>query len=272
MHGQISKINFQPATFSTSRILYYLMRIQASLQRLAFRDPDRCKKSIKTLLQSEIKNPKWSVFYETNVDKDDFMLAAKVNNMENIDKHEMFSLLSSIYDSVSSCNSDNDGNEHNLTEESLSIASHSNYNSKDATIKSAQSFYFTVVKDFCYITLPVFQMRCHSLYPGVQFNLTLFEPRYQMMIREAMAGRRSSELRGKLLKQPRPRFVFCYTRRIPTTPGTTAYLVEITRCRMLEAGRAQIMINPLKKIKLARVGLRPGVSNGLLDAQIKRFE
>jgi|AntRauTorckE5430_2_1112549.scaffolds.fasta_scaffold02288_3 hypothetical protein len=41
---------------------------------------------------------------------------------------------------------------------------------------------------------------------------------------------------------------------------------------MLEAGRAQIMINPLKKIKLARVGLRPGVSNGLLDAQIKRFE
>jgi len=249
------------------------MRIQASLQRLAFRDPDRCKKSIKTLLQSEIKNPKWSVFYETNVDKDDFMLAAKVNNMENIDKHEMFSLLSSIYDSVSSCDSsDNDGNEHNLTEESLSIASHSNYNSKDATIKSAQSFYFTVVKDFCYITLPVFQMRCHSLYPGVQFNLTLFEPRYQMMIREAMAGRRSSELRGKLLKQPRPRFVFCYTRRIPTTPGTTAYLVEITRCRMLEAGRAQIMINPLKKIKLARVGLRPGVSNGLLDAQIKRFE
>ena len=94
-----------------------------------------------------------------------------------------------------------------------------------------------------------------------------------MMIREAMESRQLSELRGTLLKGPRPRFVFCHTRRMAT--GTTAFLVEITRCRILgggRLGRAQIMINPLKRIKIARVGLRPGVSNGLYDAQLKRFE
>ena len=253
--------------------------VQASLRRLAIRDPDRCKNALKQLLKAGKTVPKWSLFYNTNVDKDDFMLAAKVDNMDCFDKREMYSLISNIYDSISESrsskhndgsSSSNEASTSDLTTDSKSSAKSGN--SRDnGTIDSAQSLYFSVVKDFCYLTLPIlFHMRCSSLHPGVQMSLTLFEPRYRMLVSEAMAGRKASELRGKLLKEPRPRFIFCHQRAM--VHGSTVFIVEITRCRMTEAGRAQIMINPIKKVKMLKVGLRPGVSNHLMDGQIRRFE
>ena len=252
--------------------------VQASLRRLAIRDPDRCKNALKQLLKAGKTVPKWSLFYNTNVDKDDFMLAAKVDNMDCFDKREMYSLISNIYDSISESrsskhndgsSSSNEASTSDLTTDSKSSAKSGN--SRDnGTIDSAQSLYFSVVKDFCYLCLPIFHMRCSSLHPGVQMSLTLFEPRYRMLVSEAMAGRKASELRGKLLKEPRPRFIFCHQRAM--VHGSTVFIVEITRCRMTEAGRAQIMINSIKKVKMLKVGLRPGVSNHLMDGQIRRFE
>jgi len=245
---------------------------------LAIRDPDRCKNAFKQLLKAGKTAPKWSFFYNTNVDKDDFMLAAKVDNMDCFDKREMFSLVSNIYDSVAESrsfkhidgsSSTNEASTSDCRTESKSSINTGN-SSDNGTIDSAQSLYFSVVKDFCYLALPIFHMRCSSLHPGVQMSLTLFEPRYQMLVREAMAGRKASELRGKLLKEPRPRFIFCHKRTM--VDGSTVFMVEITRCRMMEAGRAQIMINPIKKVKMLKAGLRPGVSNHLMDAQIRRFE
>lgn len=195
--------------------------VQASLRRLAIRDPDRCKNALKQLLKAGKTVPKWSLFYNTNVDKDDFMLAAKVDNMDCFDKREMYSLISNIYDSISESrsskhndgsSSSNEASTSDLTTDSKSSAKSGN--SRDnGTIDSAQSLYFSVVKDFCYLN-----------------------------------------------------------QRATMVHGSTVFIVEITRCRMTEAGRAQIMINSIKKVKMLKVGLRPGVSNHLMDGQIRRFE
>lgn len=104
-------------------------------------------------------------------------------------------------------------------------------------------------------------------------TLTFFEPRYCMLINEAMQGRPASELSGSVLQEPRPKFIFANkSGHRSLSNGAMAYLVEISRCRMLEGGRAHIMIKPLKKVKMVRVSERPGVRNGLRDARIKRFE
>ena len=259
-------------------ISVFSILVQASLRRLAIRDPDRCKNALKQLLKAGKTVPKWSLFYNTNVDKDDFMLAAKVDNMDCFDKREMYSLISNIYDSISESRSSkhNDGssssNQASTSDPRTESKSNRNIGNsgENDTIDSAQSLYFSVVKDFCYLTLPIFHMRCSSLHPGVQMSLTLFEPRYRMLVSEAMAGRKASELRGKLLKEPRPRFIFCHKRAM--VHGSIVFIVEITRCRMMEAGRSQIMINPIKNVKMLKVRLRSGVSNNLMDGQIRRFE
>lgn len=187
------------------------------------------------------------------------MLANKVHNMDYFDKDEIYQLVTNIYDTVS-CDDKENGTTHDDQSSLLS----------SGIVDSARSMYFMVLKDVAYSTLPVFHMRCPTLQKGMFINLTLFEPRYRMLVQEAMEGRKSFEFHGRLLKEPRPRFLFAHTRNLEN--GCLAYLVEILRCRMLEGGRARIMINPIKQVKLDRVIPRPNVHNGLHDARIKRFE
>lgn len=186
------------------------------------------------------------------------MLANKVHNMDYFDKEEIYQLVSNIYDAVS-CNKDHATSNQDEDVQSLSSTS----------IDSARNMYFMVLRDVAYTTLPVFHMRCPTLQKDMYINITLFEPRYRMLIREAMEGRKSFEFHGRLLNKPRPRFLFAHTRILEN--GCSAFLVEILRCRMLEGGRARIMINPIKKVKLEGVFPRPSVNNGLHDARIKRF-
>jgi len=222
---------------------------QASLQRLAWKDPNGCKKAFKSLLNAGRTNPTWSAFHRSTVDKDDFMLAAKVQKMESFEKAQMFCLISNIYDSVSEDEGDENAGDY---------------------IDSARSLYLTVVKEYAYITLPVFRMRWDPLRAVSFITVIIFEPRYLMLVREVMEGRKPSEFRGRQLAEPRPQFIFAHHTRFGA--GATAFLVEISQCRMLESGRFHITIKPLKKVTLVSVSERPGVDNGLHDAQIKRFK
>ena len=197
------------------------------------------------------------------------MLANKVHNMDYFDKEEIYQLVSNIYDAVL-CTTDETS--QNVSDQDWSdepIKNH-NYNHNDGgSIDSARTMYFMVLKDVAYMTLPVFHMRCPTVQKGIYMNLTFFEPRYRMLIREAMEGRKPFEFHGRLLNEPRPKFLFAHTRSLEN--GSSAYLVEIIRCRMMEDGRARIMIHPIKKVKLDTVFARPAVHNGLHDARIKRF-
>lgn len=227
----------------------------ASLQRLTYRNPDLCKNVFKQLLQAGKTHPKWSIFYRENIDKDDFMLAHKVHNMDYFDKKEIDRLVSDVYHAVS----------YNKNHKNMARPDNQTQRSQP----SAKSMYFTVLQDIAYTTLPVFHARCPTLQKGMLMNLILFEPRYRMLIQEAMEGRKPHEFRGRQLNEPRPRFVFAHTRSLEH--GSCAFLVEIMKCRMLEGGRFRIVIHFIQKVKLEHVAVRPGVHNGLHDARIKRF-
>lgn len=253
-------VNTQFQNICKSEVLW-----MESLCRLTCKYPSRCQSVFKRLLKSGEKNPKWSVFYQASVDKDDFMLASKVQHMHTFNKSQIIELVSSVYESLSKDEIEEHGNR---------TASESRSRSGDPImIDSARTLHLHVVKEFTFITLPVFHMRCNSLYPGVQMNLTFFEPRYRMLVSEVMDGRRASESTGRLLDEPRPRFIFVHKSGPRSlSNGAMAYLVEISRCRMQEGGRAHIMIKPLKKVRMVSVSERQGVRNGLSDARIKRFD
>ncbi len=237
-----------------------------SLFRLSCKYPNGVKGVFQGLLKAGEKNPKWSVFYQAGVDKDDFMLASKVQQMDSFSKSQIIDLVSKVYESIVSDEESNESDNTNVT------ATKSNNMSVSTRIDSARTLHVHVVREFTFITLPIFHMRCNSIYPGVQMNLTLFEPRYRMLINEVMEGRRVSESNGRLLNEPRPRFIFVHKSGPRSlSPGAMAYLVEISRCRMLDGGRAHIMIKPLKKVRMINVREREGARNGLHDARIKRF-
>ena len=239
------------------------------MNRLATKHPDRCGAVLKTLLRAGRTNPKWSAFFNAAVDKNDFMLAAKVQKMAELDAVQISQLIASVYKSLLE-DGDGDGRKGH-THDAVGTTADENGAVLPKSIDSVKTLYLVVVKEFAFITLPVFHMRCNMLYPGVMINLTFFEPRYRMLIQEVMEGRESTT-GGELLNRPRPQFIFAHkTGPRSLKNGAKAYLVEINRCRILEGGRAQVMINPLKKVKMVNVSERGGIRNGLHDAQIKRF-
>lgn len=245
------------------------------MNRLATKHPDRCGAVLKTLLRAGRTNPTWSAFFNAAVDKDDFMLAAKVQKMAELDAVQISQLIASVYKSLLE-DGEGDGRDERKghTNDDVDTASE-NGPVLPKSIDSVRTLYLVIVKEFAFITLPVFHMRCNMLYPGVMMNLTFFEPRYRMLIQEVMEGRESTTTgagAGELLNRPRPQFIFAHkTGPRSLKNGAKAYLVEINRCRILEGGRAHVMINPLKKVRMVNVSERGGIRNGLHDAQIKRF-
>jgi len=119
---------------------------------------------------------------------------------------------------------------------------------------------------------PVFLMRTgQSLKLGREINLHLFEPRYRLLIREAMRGRTSREKRGIEIddeggKKPRPRFLFSFGVTLPLVSGDPAAIVELTRCRIFDDGRADVTIVPVRHARLSRIWERDG-GHGLIEAE-----
>ena len=116
---------------------------------------------------------------------------------------------------------------------------------------------------------PVFQMRTgEPLQIGQPIGLHLFEPRYRLLIKEAMQGRSKYEKSGAPIgiEKPRPQFLFSYGVSLPLVCGDPAVIVELNRCRIYDDGRADVSIIPVMHAKFSRVWEREG-SHSLMEAE-----
>lgn len=110
---------------------------------------------------------------------------------------------------------------------------------------------------------PVFQMRTgETLYLGKPICLHLFEPRYRLLINEAMHGRSMHEKSGGPIsvdgEKPRPKFLFSYGVSLPLVPGDPAVIVELVRCRIYNDGRADVTIVPVMHCRVNSTWERGG--------------
>lgn len=234
------------------------------MQRLSFRDPDRVKYSFKQYLNTGFTKPTWSVYYNQEIDKDDYLLAHNVHNMHTLSKQQVFELVSKIYDSIQSQSSKTEEEEEEKSQHSIHTQTKSN------EITSVRELYFSIAQDFATISYPIFHMRFDEIQVGMIRSIILFEPRYKRMIQELMQDRKVEIRSGKTLKEPRPRFVFCHTVEIGN--NRDAYLVEIQRCRRAEFGRYNVLICVLRKVRMITVEARDdGLDHSLMYAEVRRM-
>ena len=141
----------------------------------------------------------------------------------------------------------------------------SNVESCSASV--AQQVLREVYIDYKPVRLPVFIMR-YSATLHEAMNIRLYEPRYQIMIEEIMAGRASVERIGFPIAKPRPRFLFSC--KSSTWKTKTACVVEVRRCHVHRAGATDIVMTPVEWVLMEDVSIRPE-SAGLYEATIVRF-
>lgn len=223
------------------------------------------------MIKAEFKRPTWSHYYSEKTDKNYFMLAAEIQKMEFMNIKERLKLISNIYRSIYKYDNEDRKRDDKIDSESplmidLNDGSHCVNNVRG---ESVQVMYFSVMKEYLKVMFPIFHMRYQHMRIGTSLAIILFEPRYRLLLRELMKGRKRSEYRGKILSEPRPTFIFVCSQRIGSE--SDAFLVEVFRCRMLDGGRANVVINPVEKIRLISFHERSDVDNGLCDGYIKRF-
>lgn len=149
-------------------------------------------------------------------------------------------------------------------------AEHGQNNRKRPASCPAKVAYRSLVTKHMVVTMPVFympsRMRLNQAI-GVHF----FEPRYRRLIAEVTAGRTGDEQSGGQLTAPLPRFVYACTADPLVAAGRTAeaFVVEVHRCRIYVNGRADVLLCPVKSVRLVKVEERAG-SDGLCDAVFKR--
>ncbi len=287
---------------------------QPSLQRLVYSDPQIYKVVLKEMINAEYKRPPWSALHDSDVDKDDFVLAANVMKIDSMNKEDLFELVSNVYNSTLTA-VEEEKDEYEDEDEDVdnfinslkaSTRRHVNFRNQvivltdkeDSTdkegktrfsstriglgthtttafsfgvrnnINSARSMYYSLVQIYANPMYPVFHMRSNQVRLRIPQNLLFFEPRYRMLIREVMKGRKM--IRGHPLEAPRPRFIFANNSEV-LEPGVSAFIVEVYQCRNLEGGRAHIVVMPVEKIKLVSVREREDVNNGLHDARFMRL-
>lgn len=170
----IPYISKQLYTISLSQSLWI-----ASLIRLVERNPLCWKYAFCKMLRVGNTIPKWSEFYDAQVDRNDFMLGSNVKNMESLEGQELHGLIWNVYTSVqvqiemeeckkSHNNHDNDGDGgsgvkfgtpleiHNHTENDIKIIPQS---------KGAKEFYIQLIQN--YICKYQYQCSvCQWLYEG----------------------------------------------------------------------------------------------------------
>ena len=118
---------------------------------------------------------------------------------------------------------------------------------------------------------PVFQMRTgETLHLGKPIGLHLFEPRYRLLIKEAMRGRSKYEKSGGPINvdgnKPRPKFLFSYGVSLPLVSGDPAVIVELVQCRIYDDGRADVTIVPVMHCRINSTWEREG-SYRLMEAE-----
>ena len=118
---------------------------------------------------------------------------------------------------------------------------------------------------------PVFQMRTgETLHLGKPIGLHLFEPRYRLLIKEAMRGRSKYEKNGGPISvdgnKPCPKFLFSYGVSLPLVSGDPAVIVELVRCHIYDDGRADVTIVPVMHCRINSTWEREG-SYRLMEAE-----
>ncbi len=244
------------------------------------------------MLKADLKRPAWSAFYRSEVDRDDFMLVAKVKKMEQLNKRDLFELISKVYDSmlddyhknanqmINHNETTNKGKKGERTSEKMLAAyMHAANVSKNLnpttnegikTIDSARSLYLSLAQVYANPMYPVFHVRSRKAHIDnhVPQNIVVFEPRYRTLIRDAMKGRKERDFKGRLIDAPRPRFIYAHGEILG--PGIIAFIVEICRCRKL-SGEDNITIKSVEKVRLISIRERVDLNNGLQDARFIRY-
>ena len=122
------------------------------------------------------------------------------------------------------------------------------------------------IKDKRQVRLPIFRRATAISSYVTSIGLFLFEPRYRLMIHEAMAHRSEQECRGYAIAATRPRFLFAAF----GNARHAALLVEIWSCDIRPDGSAEVMLRPVTDhplVAMDEVQERPE-SGGLQEATV----
>ena len=125
---------------------------------------------------------------------------------------------------------------------------------------------YRTIKDKRQLRLPIFRMAMAGCSYETSISLVLFEPRYCLMIRQAMSYRSEQECTGHAIAATRPRFLFAAF----GNARHAALLVEIWSCHIRPDGTAEVTIRPVTDhplVAMVDVHVRPD-TGGLQEATL----
>jgi hypothetical protein len=229
----------------------------AAFKRLIKNHPNKWKDPLCSLLGNGKAVPSWSKLYVPSHDQNDFMLSANVKKMDTLSKGDFDILMNQVYEAVKNrINND-------LMRKDADVLAY-----KDS---EGKKFYVSFVISFIRLSLPVLNMPYATLRNGMDVSVPLIEAQYINFVMERMKGKKKYDFKkGKTLKLPRPTFIFAND---SFSKGSTAFVVELCKCKSLQGRRMEVKVRVLKKVKLLSTQLRHGDENGMqvYNADIKRF-
>lgn len=219
-----------------------------SIQRVVYKYPNMFKEPLLSYLKFGKSNPPWSMFYDEETDRNDYVLSSYVRRIENLPKQHVFILVSNIYESLSV----RKNHHYNANDEDLAET-----NSKFVSF-CAKDLYMTIIKNHTYVTVPVISMLFKAVPMGDCVTMTLFDTRYIIFIREALAHHK------------RPRLIVSNRKEI--RKGDQAILAEVCKYSTIEVSLAKIKVRFLRQVELYHISFYNGTHHDVMEAKIKRFQ
>ena len=259
-----------------------------TLARLLQNDPKTWKRKLLYIMNHDTlgkKNPPWSSFYNANIDQNDFMMIATIQNLNQFtSQEEIKQLLTTIQHSITRnimipTNSSNHPTPPPTTSNS-SLGSKKNpynfilyYNISNFN----KLLYMNMIVKYKQTSLPIIEIstKIHILKP---FNLTLFGKEQLCILEfltkdllqtESITFHQSTTTHATSIpSNQRPRFLLA-TRRKSIKIGTMVIVSELQTCTLNPINRAaHISIVPIHKTKL--LGLQSSSSSNNHPKKINR--
>lgn len=240
----------------------------SSFQNLINNHPERWKHSLLSLIDVQVGKtvPPWSKFHNTNsIDCNDYMLAAKVKQLEVLNVVERKKLLLDIYNSgqrkmkkISSYQNKSNYHDQNYGYYECNHDHGHDYSNgysyflrrktRDGDIDNsdyvskceAKEFYLTFIINFIQMSLPIINIQSSGLRKGISFDMTMLERRYCNLIIDTMnknmkrkgnekgKGKNTSSGTNELNFGSKHQFRFILTNQQSSlSKGSTAFLAEI---------------------------------------------
>ena len=244
----------------------------SSFQNLVNNHPKKWKHSLLSLLDVQVGKtvPPWSELYNPNsVDCNDYMLAAKVKQFEDLNEVERRMLLLDIYNSAQKkikLKSMNGYQYKTNYNQNCEYSSHHNFSygyshpsrteeiedknddsDNNVSKSEAKAFYLTFIINYIQMSLPIMYIQSSGLRKGISFGMTLLEHRYCTLIIDMMnknkRGRGNNRDKGRKVsstisnkghcgRMNRPRFILT-NHQSSLSRGSAAFLAEVIPCRSL---------------------------------------